>query len=143
MQQTAHRRLQNDHSVAYSLHSVLDGSSIFATIKKLKKVVFQGQAKDEIRNFPVNARRIAGEQIMRLQSGLNPADSKPMRTIGAGVREIRIQDGNQYRVIYLATFDEAIYILSGFSKKSQKTAKTDIEKAKSRLAALQDYRRTL
>ncbi len=47
------------------------------------------------------------------------------------------------RVIYLATFDEAIYILSGFSKKSQKTAKSDIEKAKSRLAALHDYRRTL
>ena len=47
---------------------------------------------------------------MRLQTGLNPTDSKPMRTIGAGVREIRIRDGNQYRVIYLATFDEAIYI---------------------------------
>jgi phage-related protein len=135
MQHAAHRHLQNDYPVAYSLHTALDGSSIFATINKLKKVVFQGQAKDEIRNFPVNARRIAGEQIMRLQSGLNPADSKPMRTIGAGVREIR--------VIYLATFDEAIYILSGFSKKSQKTAKSDIEKAKSRLAALQDYRRTL
>ena len=143
MQRAAHRRIQNDYVVVYSLQTILDGSSISATIKKLKKVVFQGQAKDEIRSFPVNARRIAGEQIMRLQSGLNPADSKPMRTIGAGVREIRIQDGNQYRVIYLATFDEAIYILSGFSKKSQKTAKTDIEKAKSRLAALQDYRRTL
>lgn len=122
---------------------MFDDSSIFATIGKLKKVVFQGQAKDEIRSFPANARRTAGEQIMRLQSGLNPADSKPMRTIGAGVREIRIRDGNQYRVIYLATFDEAIYILSGFSKKSQKIAKSDIEKAKSRLAALHDYRRTL
>ena len=109
----------------------------------MEKVVFHGQAKDEVRSFPINARRIAGEQIMRLQTGLNPVDSKPMRTIGAGVREIRIRDSNQYRVMYIATFDEAIYILSGFRKKSQKTTKSDIEKVKSRLSALHDYRRNL
>ncbi len=109
----------------------------------MKTVVFQGKAKDEIRSFPVNARRSAGEQLMRLQTGMDPEDSKPMRSIGSGIREIRIRAGDQYRVIYTAVFSEAIYVLSGFQKKSQSTPKSEIEKAKQRLAALRDYRRNL
>ncbi len=80
---------------------------------------------------------------MRLQTGMDPEDSKPMRSIGAGVREIRIRTGDQYRVIYTAVFSEAIYVLSGFQKKSQRTPKSEIEKAKLRLAALRDYRGNL
>ena len=109
----------------------------------MKEVVFQGQAREEIRQFPVAVKRLVGEQIMRLQTGLEPIDSKPMRTIGPGVREIRIREGNQYRVIYTAVFNEAIYILSGFQKKSQKRPKHEIEKAKLRMATLREHRRKL
>ena len=109
----------------------------------MKDVVFQGQAREEIRQFPLAVKRLVGEQIMRLQTGLDPIDSKPMRTIGPGVREIRIREGNQYRVIYTAVYDGAIYVLSGFQKKSQKTPKNEIEKAKLRLTALREYRRKL
>jgi len=109
----------------------------------LKDVFFEGQARTELKSFPKEVRRTAGKQIMRLQSGLSPHDSRPIRSIGVGVREIRIRDGAQYRVIYVATFSEAIYILSGFQKKSQKTPKSEIEKAKTRFAALREYRRNL
>lgn len=53
-----------------------------------------------------------------------------MSSIGPGVREIRIRDANgAFRVIYVAKFVEAIYVLHCFQKKSEKTAKSDIDLA--------------
>ena len=63
-------------------------------------------------------------------------DWKPMPTIGTGVREIRIQSEGAYRVIYVAKFEEAIYVLHAFEKEAQKTAKRDIELARSRFREL-------
>jgi phage-related protein len=66
--------------------------------------------------------------------GLDPSDWKPMPTIGAGVREIRIRDATgAYRVIYTATFSDAIHVLHAFEKKTQKTARRDLELAMGRL----------
>ena len=54
-----------------------------------------------------------------------------MSSIGAGVREIRIKESTGiYRVIYIAKFKNAIYVLHAFKKKSQKTGKPDIDTAK-------------
>jgi phage-related protein len=60
-----------------------------------------------------------------------------MSTIGAGVREIRIRDAvGAYRVIYIATFAAAIHVLHAFEKKTQKTARRDLELAAARLRQL-------
>lgn len=59
-----------------------------------------------------------------------------MRNIGGGVNEIRINEGGAFRVIYVAKFEEAVYVLHAFQKKTQKTAKPDIELAKSRYKAI-------
>jgi phage-related protein len=60
-----------------------------------------------------------------------------MSTIGPGVREIRIRDaGGAFRVVYVATFADAIYVLHAFQKKTQRTAMLDIELAKSRFRQL-------
>ena len=76
-----------------------------------------------------------GHQLFRIQRGLDPDDWKPMPSIGAGVREIRVRDSSgAFRTIYLATRPEAIYVLHCFRKKSQKTAREDIEVARQRLA---------
>lgn len=56
-----------------------------------------------------------------------------MSSIGVGVREIRIHVEGEHRIIYLAKFDEAVYVLHAFQKKTQKTAKKDIDIAKARL----------
>ena len=78
------------------------------------------------------ARREAGFQLDHVQCGLNPDDWKPMKTIGPGVREIRIKDKvGAFRVIYVATFADAVYVLHAFQKKTQATSLQDI-----RLAAL-------
>ena len=59
-----------------------------------------------------------------------------MTSIGQGVREIRIQDNGQYRVMYVAKYSDVIYVLHAFQKKTQKTNKKDIDTAKRELQKL-------
>jgi phage-related protein len=62
-----------------------------------------------------------------------PSDWKPMTFIGPGVREIRIrQASGAYRVIYLATIGDAVHVLHAFQKKTQATAKRDMDLARAR-----------
>jgi phage-related protein len=62
----------------------------------------------------------------KIQAGLDPIDWKPFDEVGAGVREIRIRDtSGVYRVMYVAKFEEAIYVLHCFHKKTQVTSKQD------------------
>lgn len=90
----------------------------------MKPIVFKGTSLDDIRNFNADVRRQAGFQLDKIQQGLTPHDWKPMPSIGKGVREIRIRDNTgAYRVIYVAAFETAIYVLSEFQKKQQQTPK--------------------
>jgi phage-related protein len=51
-----------------------------------------------------------------------------MNSIGAGVREIRIRDtAGAFTVLYVAKFDDAVYVLHCFQKKTQKTRKSDLD----------------
>jgi len=102
-----------------------------------KLVTFHGDSLDRLRNFPEDARREAGHELYQVQKGADPTDWKPMPTVGAGVREIRIRDASgAYRVIYIATFADAIHVLHAFQKKSQKTATRDLDIASARLKEL-------
>ena len=102
----------------------------------LKPLDWLGSAQDDLRAFPDDARQRAGFELYRLQLGLDPADWKPMASVGAGVREVRVQTGRQFRVLYVAKFAEAIYVLHAFEKKSQQTAKRDLDLARQRLVEL-------
>lgn len=107
----------------------------------MKTVVFEGVSLETLRQFPDNARLRAGYEIDRVHRGMEPENWKPFPSIGKGVREIRIQIGRQFRVMYLVKFENKIHILHVFEKKSQKTRSTDIETAKKRLKTLlQRYR---
>ena len=104
---------------------------------QMKDVRFAGSSLDDLKNFPASARRDAGFELSNVQSGLQPTDWKPMSTVGAGVGEIRIKDeAGIYRVIYVARFEEAVYVLHAFEKKTRKTRKADIDLAKARYKAL-------
>jgi phage-related protein len=99
----------------------------------LKPIQFRGGALDDLRAFPTAARREAGQQLDQVQRGQEPNDWKPMSTMGPGVREIRIRDvAGAFRVIYVAKFVNAIYVLHCFQKKTQKTSKTDLDVAEGR-----------
>jgi phage-related protein len=101
--------------------------------KRPKPIEFRGGALIDLCSFPTVARREAGYQLYQLQEGLDPDDWKPMNAVGPGVREIRIreQDG-AFRVIYVAKFEVAIYVLHCFQKKTQKTSFDDIALASRR-----------
>ena len=77
-----------------------------------------------------------------VQSGLDPEDWKPMETVGSGVKEIRIRFEKSYRVLYVAKFSEAVYVLHAFVKKTQKTSKKDIDLGADRYKALIKSRNT-
>ncbi len=99
----------------------------------LKPVEFVGSALDDLRAFPLTARREAGHQIDQVQHGFEPDDWKPMNAVGQGVREIRIHDmAGAFRVIYVAKFADAVYVLHCFQKKTEKTSKADLDLAAKR-----------
>lgn len=102
----------------------------------MKGIMFCGHSLDVIRHFPTPVKREAGYQLDRLQRGLDPNDWKPMTSIGKGVREIRIQEQGQYRIIYIARLEDAVYVLHAFAKKTRKTRKSDIDMAKREFKAL-------
>ena len=65
-----------------------------------------------------------------------------MNEVGRGVREIRIQDAaGAFRVLYVAKFDNAVYVLHCFQKKTQKTSKADLNLAVQRLPGLKELGR--
>ena len=98
-----------------------------------KTVKFRGSSLDDLRTFPILARREAGHQLDQVQHGQEPDDWKPMPTIGQGVREIRIRDAHgAFRIVYVAKFADAVYVLHCFQKKTQKTSKPDLTLAESR-----------
>ena len=102
----------------------------------MKGIRFCGRSLGVLRGFPADAKREAGYQLDRIQRGLEPTDWKPMPSIGSGVREIRIMHEGQYRVIYVAKFADAVYVLHAFQKKIQRTRKQDIDTARQALKRL-------
>lgn len=106
-----------------------------------KPIYWIGSSKQDIADFPAEARRQVGFQLRALQKGQSPSDFKPISTVGQGVAEIRIRTENAYRVFYVARFSEAIYVLHAFKKKTQKTSKKDIQIGQQRYKQMVKYRR--
>lgn len=106
----------------------------------LKKLRWIGSSLDDVRKFPADARRRIGYELWRVQAGLMPDDWKPMSSVGTGVQEIRVHTGLEYRVFYIATLAEAVYVLHAFEKRTRRTLKRDIDLAKGRLAVVKANR---
>lgn len=104
----------------------------------MKKLEFVGGCLDDLTDFPLEARRAAGFELWQLQCGLNPSDFKPMPAVGTGAYEIRVHVLGEWRVIYVAKFESAVYVLHAFRKKTQKTRKEDIELAARRYKLIGD-----
>lgn len=98
----------------------------------MKRLEFVGSSLNDLKEFPPEARRTAGFELSFVQQGLAPSDWKSMSVVGVGVREIRVRVLGEWRVIYVAKFAEAVYVLHVFQKKTQKTKKEDIDLARAR-----------
>ena len=96
----------------------------------MKAAYFVGTARKDLARFPEAARRRAGHELFMVQVGRTPSDFKPMPDVGTGAYEIRVRDeSGAFRVIYVAKFDDAVYVLHAFQKKTRATAKADIDLA--------------
>jgi phage-related protein len=103
----------------------------------MRPLIFLGNSLKCLREFPEGPMHDAGFQLEKVQRGEMPDDFKPMPSIGSGVEEIRIRDEwGIYRVIYTARFQSAVFVLHAFQKKTQATAKGDIELARARYREL-------
>ena len=101
-----------------------------------KPLVWLGSSLEDLRAFPVEARRLAGFQLRRVQGGLMPSDWRPMQNVGPGAHEIRIHTNREHRVIYVARFAEAIYVLHAFEKRTRRTSTRDLGLAHRRFTDL-------
>lgn len=109
-----------------------------------KEIRWIGSAYDDLLKFPDLPRREAGFQLGRIQAGLDPDDWKSIDDIGKGIREIRIRDvAGIFRVLYVAKFEEAIYVLHCFQKKTQATTKQDKDIAKVRYRSIVQKRKAV
>lgn len=111
-------------------------------MKDEKELRWVGSSYDDLLEFPEEARRTAGFELGKVQAGLEPEDWKPFDAVGAGTREIRIRDITRtYRVIYVTKFEEAVYVLHCFQKKTEATSKRDKDIAQARYRAVVNARK--
>jgi phage-related protein len=110
--------------------------STWAALRSPKSIEWRGTSLQDLGAFPDDARRLAGFRLWQLQRGEEIDDWKPMSIVGVGTFEIRIRIGGAYRVFVVTKFEEAIYVLHAFEKKSQKTSKPDIDLAAKRYREL-------
>jgi phage-related protein len=98
-----------------------------------KEIIWLGDSLEVLRGFPASVRVALGSDLRRLQIGELPLDSKPMKSVGPGVRELRAKDRDkQYRTVYLLAKSDDVVVLHSFVKKTRRTSKKDIDIAKER-----------
>jgi phage-related protein len=110
-------------------------------ILRRKPLRWLGDSLNVVRGFSPVARHRVGTELRFVQEGEMPSDWKPMPSIGAGVNEIRAHVGNEYRVLYVGKFAEAVYVLHAFVKKTRRTSKPDVALAAKRYRELVTERR--
>jgi phage-related protein len=99
-----------------------------------------GSSRRDLAAFPDEVRRAAGYNLRLVQNGLMPEDWKPVENVGAGTYEFRVKspppDTAQFRVFFVAKFEEAVYVLHAFEKKSRKTSQHDLNLGRARYAEM-------
>lgn len=102
------------------------------------QIAWEGDSLQVLRSFPKGIREDLGAELFRLQLGVVPMNSRPMKSIGARVFELKEQDAaGWYRVVYLAKAGNTIHVLHAFKKQSAKTSRNDLAVAQNRLKAVQ------
>jgi phage-related protein len=107
---------------------------------KDKPLEWVGRAYQELLDFPSEARNRAGHDLRQVQKGRQPEDWKVLEGVGPGACEIRVRtyEGGtvQHRVVYVAKFAEAVYVLHAFQKKTQATSQHNLDVARTRYAQM-------
>jgi phage-related protein len=107
-----------------------------------RTVVWLGNSKKNIRDFPRGAQKLLSDELQLIQFGGMPKDAKPFKGAGSGVLEIALRYASDaYRVVLALQIGERIYVLHAFKKKSKRgmeTPKRDVDLIKRRYAEAQE-----
>jgi phage-related protein len=102
----------------------------------LRPLVWMGNSRKNIREFPSEVQKAVGYALQLVQAGETPLDAKPFKGVGSAVYEIvKRYDTDTYRAVYAVKIGEKIYVLHAFQKKSKKgikTPQTDVDLIKQR-----------
>ena len=113
---------------------------------ELKPVRWIGTSLRDLRSFPREVRIDIGHALFTAQEGKTDPAAKPLKGFGgASVLEIvASHQGNAWRAVYTVRFQDAVYVLHVFQKKSTKgiaTPAREIDLIRRRLVeAERDYR---
>lgn len=102
----------------------------------LKPLRWVGSSRVDVRAFPAVARAKIGHELFQVQRGLMPSDWRSMASVGSGVVELRIHTAVEFRVLYVVHFQEAVYVLHAFEKRSRRTRQLDLVLARKRMRDL-------
>jgi len=87
--------------------------------RSLKPAIFVASSLRDLQSLPQAARREIGQALYVAQRGDFPDSAKPLKGFGSGVFEIRSNfDGDTYRAVYTVRFEDTLYVLHTFQKKS-------------------------
>ena len=109
----------------------------------MKITIFIGSSQKDIREFPEEVKDDVGFALYQIQQGATPESVKRLKGLGSGVLEIIEDfDGDTYRAVYTVKFEEAVYVLHCFQKKSKQGSETpprDAELIRQRLKIAEEY----
>lgn len=102
-----------------------------------KPVIWMGDSRQVLRDFPALVRDEVGFALYRAQVGSKHASAKPLKGFGSGVLEVLSDHrGDTFRAVYTVRFAETVYVLHAFQKKSTKgiaTPARELDLVKARL----------
>jgi phage-related protein len=108
----------------------------------LRPVVWIGNSKKNLRDFPDGAQKLLGDELQLIQFGGMPKDAKPFKGVGSGVLEIALRYASDaYRVVLAVQIGKRVYVLHAFQKKSKKgieTPKREVDLIKKRYTEAQE-----
>lgn len=108
----------------------------------LRPIVWLGNSKENIRDFPDGAQKLLGDELQLIQFGGIPKDAKPFKGVGSGVLELALRYASDaFRVVLTVQLGKKIYVLHAFQKKSKKgisTPKRDVDLIKRRYVEAQE-----
>jgi phage-related protein len=104
--------------------------------EEVRSVLWLGDSRKQVKEFPPEVRRSLGSALYDAQKGEKAPSAKPFKGIGSGVFEIALRfKTDAYRAVYAVQIGEQVYVLHAFQKKSKSGSKTppqDIEIIKRR-----------
>ena len=94
-----------------------------------RPLVWLGSSKKDLVSLPVKVRKFFGHALDFAQRGEQHSAAKILKGFGgAGVLELVEDDGaGTYRAVYTVKFEEAVFVLHAFQKKSKSGIATNKE----------------